>query len=169
MGCRGVYFALSDADSQLLLATHSDEEAVSVIEDIEERCDENWLVETDKAWDAIHRCLTDGTLKTKGTTVRAKCVIGGRQLYREDDYIISYVTPSEVKAVAHALEPINKPWFRNKYYGLQKRVLWFTFSQYDGPIDEEDFEYSWEYFEAIRTFYQKVAVENRAIVFTVDQ
>ena len=33
-----------------------------VQEEIEEPWDEEWLLEMDKAWDAIHRCLTDGRL-----------------------------------------------------------------------------------------------------------
>ena len=36
---------------------------MAVIEEIEDRWDRDWLVETDKAWDAIHRCLTGGTLE----------------------------------------------------------------------------------------------------------
>lgn len=168
MGCRGVYFALSDDDSQQLLSLQSDNEVLSAIEDLEER-ETISFCETDKAWNAIHRCLTDGTLRYKGTTILAKCVIGGKQLYLKNDYIISYVTSLEVKAIAQALSTINKLWFRNKYFKLQKRFLWFTYSQYAGPIDEEDFEYSWEYFEAIRGFYQKAADDHSSIIFTVDQ
>jgi hypothetical protein len=37
-----------------------------LIEEIEETWEEPFVVESDKAWDAIHRCLTDGSLLYAG-------------------------------------------------------------------------------------------------------
>jgi len=34
---------------------------------------------------------------------------------------------------------------------------------------EQDFEYTWAYFEGVREFYEKAAAENRWSIFTVDQ
>ncbi len=62
MACRGVHFALS-SEEQLKMAelTKSQGNVVEYIqEEIEDRWDREWLCATDKAWDAIHRCLTDG-------------------------------------------------------------------------------------------------------------
>ena len=41
--------------------------------------------------------------------------------------------------------------------------------QYDGPIDEEDWEYTWDYFADVQKFFAKAAEAGRAVVFTVDQ
>ncbi|MEO1171890.1 MAG: DUF1877 family protein [Myxococcota bacterium] len=66
MAHRGVHFALSDDDVSRLRAIESSEQLVAFItEEIEETYFEEsreWVYETDKAWDAIHRCLGDGTL-----------------------------------------------------------------------------------------------------------
>lgn len=86
-----------------------------------------------------------------------------------EDYVVSYLTPEEVIVVAQAIQKIEKPWFRKRYFGLRKKILWFDLTQYDGPICENDFEYSWSYFEEIRAFYAKAATAKRAVIFTVDQ
>jgi hypothetical protein len=63
MGCLGVHFALNHEDEQRLLLAENDEDVRRIaIEEIEERWDENWLQQTDKAWDAIHRSLNGGKL-----------------------------------------------------------------------------------------------------------
>jgi len=170
VACRGVYFALTEDDVKKLIGANGDVEVREVIqEDIEQRWDEQWLQETDKAWDAMHRCLTDGTLVCKGKSILEKCVLGGKQLYRGDDYIFSFLTPDEVKEVYEALKPIEQKWFRKKYFGLKKKFLFFDLTEYDGPLDEVDFEYTWSYFEDTRKFFEKACKARRAVVFTVDQ
>ena len=63
VACRGVYFALTQDEEQRLLQCGDDDSVLSLIqEDIEARWDADHLLELDKAWDAIHRCLTDGEL-----------------------------------------------------------------------------------------------------------
>jgi Domain of unknown function (DUF1877) len=64
MAGRGVHFALTAEEEARLVdePDGDDDHLIDVLGEIEERWDRDWLVETDKAWDAIHRCLTDGTL-----------------------------------------------------------------------------------------------------------
>jgi hypothetical protein len=63
MSARGVHFAVTAEQlAQMLDAVGDDDRVVSIVEDIEEAWDEDFLAESDKAWDAIHRCLTDGHL-----------------------------------------------------------------------------------------------------------
>lgn len=170
MGCIGVYFALTEDDAKKLIGADNDAEVVKLIrEDIEERWDEDWLQQTDKAWDAMHRCLTDGTLVCKGKSIMEKCVLGGKQLHQGDEYIVSFLTPSEVKAVSKALEPIGQEWFRERYFSMKKKFLWFDRTEYDGPIGEDDFGYTWSYFKDTRTFFEKASKAGRSMIFTADQ
>lgn len=169
MACRGVYFALTDEDTKKLLDAKDDDAVMQVIqEDIEERWDKDWLCEVDKSWDAMHRCLTNGSLNCKGTDPLEKCVLGGKQLHKGNQYIVSFLSPEDVAAISQALEKINKEWFRKKYFGLKKKFLCFDTSDYS-PISEEDFEYTWDYFEETREFYKKTASAKRSSIFTVDQ
>jgi hypothetical protein len=121
------------------------------------------LCQSDKAWDAIHRCLTNGTLNIdQDSHPLSLCILGGEQLHKGDSYIVSMVSPGEVKQVAAALQPLKKDWFRTRYFAIDPK-------DYGPNFDEQDFEYTWDYFEGVRDFYQKAAVEGRWVIFSVDQ
>jgi hypothetical protein len=81
----GVHFAITSDQERLLLAADDEGDshtAGELLEDIEESWrDRELKVDTDKAWDAIHRCLTDGTLDPDGGEhPLSLTVIGGRHL-----------------------------------------------------------------------------------------
>jgi hypothetical protein len=65
LSCLGVHFALDAADQQRILGAASDDALLVVIqEDIEQRLgNDEFSFQTDEAWDAIHRCLTNGKLE----------------------------------------------------------------------------------------------------------
>lgn len=162
MACRGVFFALNADDEKKVLDAASDEALIEVIqEDIEERWDSDWLTEVDKAWDAMHRCLGDGTLSS-GPTPLSMCVLGGRQLHAGRDYVVSYLSAGEVGTVAAALAGIDETWFARRYETLED-------TDYDGPVGAEDRQYTWESFIATRHLFEKASGEGRAMIFTVDQ
>lgn len=166
MGCRGVLFALSDCDERRLrkLAQTSAEGLVEFVqEEIEERWEEEWLQETDKAWDAIHRALGDGSLAWEATTPRQLCVIGGEPLHGDDDsYIVSYKTPAQVAEVASAIAAVTENELRAGYDAI-------PIAEYAVPLCDEDFEYTWYWFEKVKAFYAKAAAAKRAVIFTADQ
>ena len=85
MACRGLFLALSSAQRERLLSLRTDSERIEYIqEDIEAAWDAEHLLETDKAWDAIHRCLADGTLTTAhSANPLGKLILGGRHLYSD--------------------------------------------------------------------------------------
>ena len=100
--------------------------------------------------------------KRKGGSWRQAIVQG-------NDYIISFKDIDEVKEVAKAIQDIEKEWFSSKFYGLKKKFLWFSWSEYSGPLDEDDFEYTWSYFLDLKAFFKKASENNQAVIFTVDQ
>ena len=163
MAGRGVHFALSlDQLSQVLVA-RGDEAVMSLIESIEEEWNKDYLAESDKAWDAIHRCLTDGSLLYEsGDYPLNHTICGGRQLIEGEDYTVSLVTPEQVRDVASALQPVDKAWMKERYFALLKP------DDYGAEIGEEDFEYTWDWFENVRELYVKAAKLDRAVIFTVD-
>ena len=170
MACRGVYFALTKEEEEKILNYSDDNSVIEFIqEEIEEKWDEEWLQETDKAWDAMHRCLTDGTLTCKGKNLLEKFVLGGKQMHMDSSYIVSYITNDEVKALSSAIAKITKNDMKKKYFSLKKKWLFIDLTDYDGPINEDDFNYTWDYFNMTREFFMKVANTDRSIIFTVDQ
>ena len=122
MACRGVFFALSPAQREHLLALKTDGARLDYIqEDIEAAWDEEHLLETDKAWDAIHRCLTDGTLTiARSSNPLGKFIVGGRQLYSDtQSYIVNLVESSELAEILAALKTVTKGWLKARYEQLR--------------------------------------------------
>jgi|SRR6185312_4230238 len=165
MACRGVLFAITEAQAQKLKSARgNDTEVLRVVQDeIGEAWDEAHLCQTDKAWDAIHRCLGDGTLRN-GEGPLSRCILGGEQLHNDSSYIVSLLAPEQVNEVANALRPLDKDWFRARYFKIDPADYGIP-----GMLNEQDFEYTWAYFEAVRDFYAKAATDGRWSIFTVDQ
>jgi hypothetical protein len=159
----GVHFALSTSDeARLLAAAGSDDAVLEIVEEIEENSYDKLHCDTDKSWDAMHRCLTDGKLEYgNGSYPLRAAVLGGRQLVEEAEYTVSYVSADQVREVAEALSVIEEPWFRQRYETLRE-------TDYVGPVDDDDFEYTWENLEDVREFFAEAAEAGRAVIFTVD-
>lgn len=164
MACRGVHFAISESQYQRLISAKSDEALIEIIqEDIEEKWDKEWLHETDKAWDAIHRCLTDGKLEWENGEFPLKAaIVGGELLHKGDDYIVSVVSPDKVLSVAEALQDVGEAELKNGYDKIEQ-------SDYDGEIGKEDFEYTLDWFKGLPDLFSRAANAGRAVVFSVDQ
>jgi hypothetical protein len=165
MACRGVLFAITQEQAERLLAARGDDSAVlSIVQDeIEEEWDEAHLCQTDKAWDAIHRCLSDGTL---GITqnVLSQCILGGDRLHEGSEYIVSLLKPEQITQLSIALRALDKEWFREAYFKINADDYAIP-----GQLSESDFEYTWDWFEGVRDFYEKASASDRWSIFTVDQ
>jgi Domain of unknown function (DUF1877) len=163
MSARGVHFAVTPAQARTLVAAKSDRKLMTLVGQIEEAWEEPFVVESDKAWDAIHRCLTDGSLLyVSGAYPLNLCICGGRQLHRGQDYTVAFVSARQVTDVAEALNKVTKAWMRRRYSLIDPE-------EYDEvEMGEEDFGYTWENFLDIRRLYRKAAEAGRAVIFTVD-
>jgi hypothetical protein len=130
-----------------------------LLEEIEESWSDDGLkVDTDKAWDAIHRRVTDGTLDPDGGEYPlSHAVLGGRHLH-EEHYIV-YVSAVEVRDVADALRGVERMWLRRRFDAIDD-------PNYRGAQDDADFEYTWEGFADVRAFYSRAAAGGRAVIFT---
>jgi len=164
MACRGVHFALTDeqADRLLEAAEAGDDALMEVVEEIEEAWEREWLAETDKAWDGIHRCLTDGKLEW-GDTPLHKCILGRFNLHAGDDYLINLLDPNEVAEVAAAVAAIDRDALRRGYDAIDPESYYYLVRS------DSDFEYTWTNFVGLRDFFRKAADAGRAVMFTADQ
>jgi hypothetical protein len=167
MACLGVHFALSAEQTARFMAIPlpNDELLMAFIEEIEEGADgegwdAEWVQETDKAWEAIHRCLTDGQLEY-GDTPYHMCILGVVNLHVGDDYIVNFLDPQEVKEVAAAIKDIDRDELRRRYDAIDTKSY--------GELSDSGFEYIWSWFPHLREFFQKAAAHDRAMLFTVDQ
>jgi hypothetical protein len=167
MGCLGLHLALDATTVQKLKSFPSEEERLDYLqEELEEEyfgSRKEWLAETDKAWDAIHRTLTDGELAwDNGAYPLNHAILGGELLYTSDDYIMSLKTPAEVLDIAAALRPLSEEDFRKAYFHIDP-------GSYGFPVSEEDFKYTWSWFQSLRDFYYRTAEAGLYVLFTADQ
>lgn len=163
MGQLGVHFAIDGATAELLLAAADDEALSALVGEIEEELFDVHSCGTDKAWDPIHRCLTDGHLEyTNGTYPLNAVILGGRQLYEGDDYIISLLTPDQVKDVATALAEVDRDLMWTGYQRIEP-------DEYGVNYGGDDFDYLWANFADLPAFFRRAADAGRHVIFTVDQ
>lgn len=163
MACRGVHFAITPATAEALCRAEDDDELMDMIDSLEAHWDKAHLAESDKAWDAMHRALTNGELEFGGGDPPLHhCVLGPRQLHRGDDYIVCVALPDEVRAAAEALAGIDRAAFEKRYADRVPR-------DYAPEYGDVDRDYTTGYFLAVRELFLNAAREGRAVVFTVDQ
>ncbi|WP_233434597.1 YfbM family protein [Nocardia yamanashiensis] len=158
----GVHFAIT-AEQERALLVADDLDDVDAIDELLSGMEEFWAedelkVDTDKAWDAIHRSLTDGTLgPSSGQYPLSPAIIGGRHLH--DDYYAVYVNADHVQDIAKALHEVDREGMRLAFDAIDGE-------DYAGALDDEDFEYTWSNFVDVRAFYDRAATARRAVVFT---
>ena len=167
MGCLGVHFALTEARVKKLRRFADDEKRLEFLqEELEEELiggDSEWAFQTDKAWDAIHRSLTDGDLTYEnGEYPLSHVVLGGEPLYYEDDYIMSLKTPQQVSDVAKAIREVTRDRLRSGYRRISPEMYGFE-------LTDDDFEYTWSNFQGLPEFFARAAAAGRYVLFTADQ
>ncbi len=166
MSCLGFHYALTEEQSDALWDAYlaqDDDAVLEAVLAIEEAWDQAHLQQSDKAWDAIHRVLSDGTLTPDaGKWPLSGAVLGGECLYFRDDWLVRFIDEDEVPEIATALECVTRDWFRERFATLPAHG-------YYGTADDEDFDYTWTWFEQLRAFFRRTAGEGRAILFTADQ
>ncbi|MFZ6873383.1 YfbM family protein [Undibacterium sp. Di27W] len=167
MSCRGVHFALTASEvAELMSIEDEDARLEHLQEEIETHYFEeakDYLAESDKAWDAMHRTLADGLLSWDGGDYPLNhTVLAGELLYTGDNYIMSLKTPEQVQAIAQALAVLNITEFRQRYDQIDA-------DNYCDDLSDADFEYTWEWFQHVRKLYAHAAIEKRYVLFTVDQ
>ncbi|XVU20799.1 DUF1877 family protein [Actinoplanes sp. CA-054009] len=164
MGCRGVLFALTGAQDEALGATADDDEVIEFVMEVEGAWEQEWLCEVDKSWDAMHRCLSDGTLRLGRRTGEPLelALLGGGHHHEGGDYIVAHVLAGQVPAVAAALEAVDQGWLRERYDRIDP-------AGYQGVLDDDDFAYTWAHLTDVRDFYRRAAAAGRSVIFTVDQ
>jgi hypothetical protein len=167
MSCLGVHFALTKDEAHYLRSLPDEQARLEHLQEVietryfEEQPD--FKAESDKSWDAMHRTLTDGQCSWDGGEYPfSHVVLGGELLYTESDYIISLKTPQQVRDIAAALPRITDAEFRRRYFAIDP-------DSYGFPLSDEDFGYTWEWFQGVRELYQRAATEGRFVLFTADQ
>ena len=167
MSCLGVLFSLDETTVSRLLSFEADEDRLDFLQnEIEEvimTSDPERFAELEKSWDALHRSLTDGRLEwANGTYPLNHVVLGGREIYFQDDYIMSLKSPEQVEDIAAAVANISEDDMRRGFYNIDA-------PDYGFELSDDGFEHTWSWFIESIPFWTKAASEKRYVLFTADQ
>lgn len=167
MGCLGVHFALSDQEVAALRAIEDEQERLEYFQETVEEDfftnHEDQMAESDKAWDAMHRVLGDGEMTWDGGEYPLNhVVLGGELLYTESDYIMSLKSQAQVWDIAAALPQVTEAEFRTRYFEIDE-------DDYGVELSEEDFDYTWTYFQEVRALFIRAAKAGKQVLFTASQ
>lgn len=161
MSERAVYFSLTNEQAEELSHADKAELILDIVKRIEEDWDQNWLFEIDKAWDALHRVLTEGGLIFGGGEYPLnQVVLGSIQLLQSDVGLVSVIEANTASEIHQSLSKISESEFRSRYYRIDK-------DDYDGEISEDDLAYTLSSFHGLPQFFKKSADAGRDIILTV--
>jgi hypothetical protein len=164
MSCLGGFRAITREELDKLRAVPRADRDVDYLDCTmvqEDSCD------IDKAWDAIHRALTNGKLEYGNADVPGCWVILGGEVLRgdqegEEDYIVVCKSPTLVRRVDKFLRGLTEEKFRELYYTIDP-------DEYGMELSEDDFEYTWSNLESSLPFWHNAAEKELWVLFDVDQ
>jgi hypothetical protein len=160
--CIGIYYALDENTAQSLrsLSTADLATRINSLLDTVKGADK---LDVDESWDAMHRVLTNGTLKKwPGEHPTSYVVLGGESLFERDDWIVVLISATQAQAASAAIRAISQPEFRRRYFRIDP-------DSYDVPLSEDDFAYTWRNFEDVRGAFARWARQGKWILFVAAQ
>ena len=176
MAGRGVHFAISEEEWRALTGLSSDEAKVEYVSEvIEERYFDSdrlssFMVETDKAWYALHCLLAERTTAqvdanlADGVQPLVNAILGGERVLEDEEaagYWIVARRGEVIDAIAAALQAIDYAEFDRRYALYAKEI--------GERLEDDEFDdYCWHWFQELRDFYVRSAGAGRVVIFTVD-
>jgi len=160
MSGNGILISLNEKNQDKLSSAQSDEEVINTILELEEEVDNDSIFELDKAWNILHRSLTDGRLEyDNGEYPLNMCIMNGFQIHEGDESVVSVVPQDKVPDIAAALENITYDKFKDGFSKIDTSNF---------PVTKDDLEYGWSIFQGLPEFWKHAALKNRAVVFHTD-
>ncbi len=160
---RGYHIALGREHAKRLFGLKEDQAILQFLEEL--KADpamkkSGRLLDSGTAWDAIHRCLTEGELDASaGDFPLSHAVLGGKQLHQGDDYAAVLVRPDMTRFIADALAEVGEDDFRKKFFALNPQ-------SYNQRIGEKEFTEVWLALQNLKVFYEAATENLEAVVFT---
>ena len=75
---------------------------------------------------------------------------------------MSLKTPQQVRDIVMALPAISEEEFRRRYFAIDARSYGF-------PLSDQDFQYTWDWFQGVRDLYTRASQAGRFVLFSADQ
>lgn len=166
MSNAGIFFALGALELAAMEARVSAGDQRAWAEDAYTELQTNSpsrILDVDHSWDAIHRCLGDGSLKEEPAEYPLQAVVlGGTPLGDDKGLIMRLNVPPIVQKLAPEVVSIGEAAFRSCYFSIPA-------DSYLIVPNEADFQYTWDYFQQVQLFYGRAAENGEAVLFIAYQ
>lgn len=126
---------------------------------------EDYLLDIDKTWHAIHFTITGSPYDGDENDVLT-CLIFGQDPVNDDDLGYGPATTVEKETVVQISAAL-KEWDKEKFhekFNLQSMIEHNIYPVMAEEDEEEFFTYVWEYFVFLKEFYQKAADEGQYVL-----
>lgn len=87
-------------------------------------------------------------------------ILGGRQIYEGEDYIVALLGPEQVRDVAAVATGVDREAFKAGYDRID-------IADYGPEFGDEDFGYTWSSFAELVAFLQRAAAADAHVIFAV--
>jgi len=118
------------------------------------------MVDVDKAWDGLHRCLNGGLQEPLRGTIAAKAVMGDNEYSSEVAMGVQTLSANSVKEVALSLEKLSLNDIESSFQKLGDDVYAFN-------GDTEDLAYTIDAYNTAKSFYTEAAKNNSAVLIAI--
>lgn len=160
---RGYYLALAREHAKRLFGIKEDAPLAAFMEELKtapEMKKSGRALDIGKAWDPLHRIMTDGELDPGGGDFPGnQVVLGGKQLHHAEDFSAILIRPDIVAFVSEALNELKQAEVREKFENLP--------ATYTQPRGDKEFIELWLAITLMRPFFDAAAENLEAVVFTV--
>jgi hypothetical protein len=163
---QGAHIVLTREDAKTVFSAADDEavrKTVTALRNSKKHRDAKLVLETGTSWDAIHRCLTEGTLDPEaGEFPLNHTILGGKRIHKAGDFEAIMVRPDIVPYIAEQLHHVKRDVIHSAYQKIDP-------ADYGQPLTITDFDKIWNSLQQIRQLYEDAATERCAVLFTVDR
>lgn len=158
----GYLIALSRDNAKRVFAQGDDAGLISLLDELKKSPElkkKGHVLDMAKAWDAIHRLLTEGTLEPNGGDFPLNtAILGGKPIHKGTDFAAVVVRPDMTPFVAEALAEVTQEDFQKKFGDLPGHG-------YNQGTTSKDFDEVWRVTRLLKDFYEFCAAERLAVLF----
>ncbi|MFT7639836.1 MAG: hypothetical protein ACI9G1_001574 [Pirellulaceae bacterium] len=159
----GFLLSLSRDDAKVLFSNRDPESIIATVNgflESEEKRFTGCILDLEKNWNPIHRCLSDGSIDPNaGEQPLNHTILGGRHLYHQADRFVVLVRPDMVRHVAEALAKADVSQLEAKHKELPSDVL----------EESDDWPTVKTALQRIAALYKEAADDGNAVVFTAER